>query len=105
MSVPMSTVQLNDLVSHRLFDVGMHTVTHASLPFHSAETQSREIVNNRNALLKTCDHARNILAYPYGDYGDSTLAVVKKKSWQLLSQPVDNCYPGGLTRFSWGGSR
>jgi peptidoglycan/xylan/chitin deacetylase (PgdA/CDA1 family) len=79
LSVPMSTFQLNDLVSHRLFDVGMHTVTHASLPFHSAETQSREIVNNRSALLKTCDHARNILAYPYGDYGDSTLAVVKKE--------------------------
>jgi peptidoglycan/xylan/chitin deacetylase (PgdA/CDA1 family) len=79
LSLPMSTIQLNDLVSHRLFDVGMHTVTHASLPFHSAETQSREIVNNRNALLKTGDHARNILAYPYGDYGDTTLAVVKKE--------------------------
>jgi peptidoglycan/xylan/chitin deacetylase (PgdA/CDA1 family) len=79
MSVPMSTFQLNDLVSHRLFDVGMHTVTHASLPFHSAEIQALEIVNSRNALMKAGDHARNILAYPYGDYGDTTLGVVKRE--------------------------
>jgi peptidoglycan/xylan/chitin deacetylase (PgdA/CDA1 family) len=57
----------------------MHTVTHASLPSHSAETQSREIIENRFALLDAGDHARNILAYPYGDYDDTTLEVVKKE--------------------------
>jgi len=29
--------------------------------------------------LQTGGHAKNILAYPYGDYGDTTLAVVKKE--------------------------
>ncbi|HEY4109091.1 polysaccharide deacetylase family protein [Puia sp.] len=78
-NVPMSTFQLNDLVSNRLFDAGLHTVTHVSLPSHSAETQAREIVDNRLALLDVGDHARNILAYPYGDYDDTTLAVVQKE--------------------------
>lgn len=78
-NAPMSTTQMNDLFSHQLFDAGMHTVTHASLPFHSAETQYREIVENRFALLNAGEHARNILAYPYGDYDDTTVEVVKKQ--------------------------
>ena len=111
LSAPMSTLQLNDLVSHRLFDVGMHTVTHASLPFHSAETQSREIVNNRNALLKTGDHAKNILAYPYGDYCDTTLAVAKKEKLaaafttcgQIVTRQSDLLRLGRFQVMNWNG--
>ncbi|HTI92568.1 MAG TPA: polysaccharide deacetylase family protein [Puia sp.] len=111
LGVPMSTAQLKDLVSHRLFDAGMHTVTHASLPLHSPETQSLEIINNRNDLLRTGDHARNILAYPYGDYGDTTIAVVKKEKLaaafttcgQIVTRQSDLFRLGRFQVMNWNG--
>lgn len=78
-SLPMTKMQLNSLASHPLFDIGLHTVTHASLIFHPKEVQCREIMNNRHSLLKICHRSSDILTYPYGDYNDATISVVKEE--------------------------
>jgi Predicted xylanase/chitin deacetylase len=79
LSMPLTTFQLQDMASTPLFDVGVHTVTHPSLPYHACNIQSQEIVNSGKTLLKVCNHAKNILAYPYGDYDDTTIDTVKKE--------------------------
>jgi Predicted xylanase/chitin deacetylase len=79
LSMPLTSFQLQDMAGTALFDVGIHTVTHPSLPCHRGDIQSQEIANSGKTLLKICHHAKNILAYPYGDYDDTTIDTVKKE--------------------------
>lgn len=79
-SLPLTKAQLTSIADHPLFDIGLHTVTHASLIFHSKEVQCREIMNNKDCLKKICQRSTNILTYPYGDYNDATMSVVKDEN-------------------------
>jgi hypothetical protein len=49
------------------------------LPFHPKEVQCFEISNNRIALIQGCHRFSKILTYPYGDYNDTTIEVVKEE--------------------------
>jgi peptidoglycan/xylan/chitin deacetylase (PgdA/CDA1 family) len=77
--MPLSNLQLNEMASHPLFQIGLHTATHSSLPFHTSEEQRLEIKNNREALFQLCHTSSKILTYPYGDYNDATINVVKEE--------------------------
>lgn len=79
-SWPLTKTQLKGIARHPLFDVGLHTVTHASLIFHSEDVQCREIMDNRDSLKKICRRSVNMLTYPYGDYNEATISVVKKEN-------------------------
>jgi peptidoglycan/xylan/chitin deacetylase (PgdA/CDA1 family) len=74
---PMTTQQLRYMAKHPLFELGLHTVTHPFLPYHSKEMQFREIADNKNWLERLADRQINTLAYPYGKYTEDTLSVVK----------------------------
>lgn len=78
LSQPLTGSQLNSIASHSLFDIGLHTVSHPALSVHPEEVQYGEIINSRDSLAKMCKHS-NILTYPYGDYNDTTLHIVKKE--------------------------
>jgi peptidoglycan/xylan/chitin deacetylase (PgdA/CDA1 family) len=77
-SLPMSKTQLNELTRHPLIDLGIHTMTHLSLPAHTAAEQEREIGGNKRYLETECSRKINNMAYPYGDYNEKSLEVVKK---------------------------
>jgi peptidoglycan/xylan/chitin deacetylase (PgdA/CDA1 family) len=111
LSMPLSSYQLRDLASTQLFDVGIHTVSHPSLPYHLSNVQSQEIVNSGKSLLKICNHAKNILAYPYGDYDDTTIDMVKKEklaaafttSGQVVTRRSDLFRLGRFQVMDWNG--
>lgn len=79
-SWPLTTTQLKRIACHPLFDIGLHTVTHASLSVQPEEIQSQEIMENRVSLKKICHHCVDMITYPYGDYNDTTISVVIREN-------------------------
>ena len=74
----MTAAQLQQLASNSLFDIGIHTVTHPALAYHSAPYQHKELVENKLHLEKLIERETKILAYPYGNYNELTLQLVKE---------------------------
>ena len=78
-NIPMTGVQLKTLAAHPLFTIGLHTVTHPALAFHSYEVQSKEIAGNREWMVAFINKRAEALAYPYGNFNDTTVAVLKEQ--------------------------
>jgi peptidoglycan/xylan/chitin deacetylase (PgdA/CDA1 family) len=75
--VPLTNHQINEIKNHHLFDIGIHTVSHPSLSSHPREFQFREIDESKQCLKRNFRHYKNIITYPYGDFNETTLDVVK----------------------------
>ncbi len=76
-SLPMTASQLHALTSNPLFTIGLHTATHAALAYHTEDVQYTEMAENRKALQPWQPLAA--IAFPYGNYNGSTLAVLKRQ--------------------------
>lgn len=76
---PMSGEQLADLTDHPWITTGIHTVSHPALSFHSKTVQQDEITGSRRYLNDYQEKQPDTIAYPYGDYNDLTLSVVKEQ--------------------------
>jgi peptidoglycan/xylan/chitin deacetylase (PgdA/CDA1 family) len=74
---PMRSEQLAELSKHPLFSIGLHTTTHPALAYHPEELQYAEIAENKKALQPY--HPLNAVAFPYGNYNNSTLSVLQKQ--------------------------
>jgi peptidoglycan/xylan/chitin deacetylase (PgdA/CDA1 family) len=74
---PMSEAELRELASHALFEIGIHTVSHPALSFHDYEVQHREISASRRFLQERFGDSVSTIAYPYGNYNETTIRVVK----------------------------
>lgn len=81
--LPMSNLQLEDLISNPLFTPGIHTSTHPALSFHSSESQRNEITICRKVLEIRFGTKIDWLAYPYGNYNEATLAIIKEEKIAL----------------------
>lgn len=111
LDMPLTSVQLNELASHPLFDIGLHTATHTSLPFHTREAQRREINTNCAALSQLCRRSSKILTYPYGDYNDTTIEVAKEEhltaafnTWEKVVTKRSDLYNlGRFQVYNWSG--
>ena len=75
--LPMNPQQLADLARHPLFDIGLHTTTHPALAYHAEDVQYWELAENKKALQPY--HPINAVAFPYGNYNNSTLSVLQKQ--------------------------
>ena len=82
---PMTSQQLNNIGSHPLFEIGIHTVTHSCLPFHSMEVQYKEITDCKQNLENNLGRPINTIAYPYGNYNDITLNIIKNQKLTAFS--------------------
>ncbi len=82
-SFPMTEEELKILASNPLFDLGLHTHTHAALPNHSPEIQKKEIGACENFLRENKYQYLKAIAYPYGNYGDETLYIVEQNKLEL----------------------
>ena len=69
--------ELKKMANHRLIDIGIHTVNHIALGYHSAQVQETEIFQNKNLLEQIINRQITTIAYPYGEYNDTTLNIVK----------------------------
>lgn len=75
--LPMNKEQLKNLSQHPLFSIGLHTATHPALAYHPEEAQYVEIAENKKALQPF--EPINAVAFPYGNYNNSTISVLKRQ--------------------------
>jgi hypothetical protein len=75
--LPMTVQQLHDISSESLFDLGLHTCTHPSLSLHKKDIQFQEIAECKDCLEKKYSKRLHTISYPYGDYNEETLSIVK----------------------------
>jgi peptidoglycan/xylan/chitin deacetylase (PgdA/CDA1 family) len=107
-ATPMTLGELQELASHSLFEIGLHTHTHPALASHSREVQMKEFVENKNALQNYCDPL-NAVAFPYGNYNTVTLEVVQQLklavAFSTAGSPVVNksnpFYLGRFQVYNW----
>ena len=71
----MSEAQLHQLTEGGLVTLGVHTVTHASLPSLSSEGQRAEIGECKAMLERVMGEPNRRLAYPFGDFDDRSLSI------------------------------
>jgi peptidoglycan/xylan/chitin deacetylase (PgdA/CDA1 family) len=79
-SLAMTDQQLRDIADNPLFDIGIHTNTHPSLPLLSRNIQFQEISECKGYLEENLGKRINTISYPYGDYNELTLSIVKDKA-------------------------
>jgi peptidoglycan/xylan/chitin deacetylase (PgdA/CDA1 family) len=72
----MDHSQLKDLYA-RGFEIGAHTKSHAHLTQLTPEEQLDEIQNSRNDLIAMGLGQVNSFSYPYGEYNETTMQIVK----------------------------
>jgi peptidoglycan/xylan/chitin deacetylase (PgdA/CDA1 family) len=75
--LPMTVSQLQEMASHPLFHIGIHTVSHPALSAHSFAVQKEELDVNQKELVGYGVAPIPVVAFPYGDYNETTLSVVK----------------------------
>jgi peptidoglycan/xylan/chitin deacetylase (PgdA/CDA1 family) len=71
----ISLSQLHELHNNALFTIGAHTSTHPALASHTVALQQEEIQGGRQALCQATGQLPDVLAYPYGSYGNETAAL------------------------------
>jgi len=81
--LPMSNTQLKELIRNPLFSIGIHTLTHPALSFHSSDIQRYEIITCRKNLEMRSGAKIDSLAYPYGNYNAMTMAIIKEEKIAL----------------------
>jgi peptidoglycan/xylan/chitin deacetylase (PgdA/CDA1 family) len=57
--------------------IGAHGVQHLRLPLHPSEVQRAEIEEGRTALSRLLGQPVTAFAYPFGDYADTTVALIR----------------------------
>lgn len=73
--VPMTKDQLQRLSADGLFSLGIHTSSHAALPFHHLNYQLHELDSCRSFLQANFSNTVNAVAYPYGRYNTDTITA------------------------------
>lgn len=71
----MSVSELQELSHSPLHSIGIHTLTHPALAFHSADFQRQELLGNKHLLEQQTGRKPNMVAYPYGNYNPDTLTI------------------------------
>lgn len=75
---PVTMELLTNLSNDPLWSIGIHTVSHPALAFHSKEMQYNEIAGNKKALEQVAKRDVSLIAYPYGVYNKETIEVCKE---------------------------
>ena len=76
----MDSKQIDEIAKNGLFDLGIHTVTHPALSFHTKQYQLNEIGECKSYLENLNGNFVNAIAYPYGRWNDTTVQVLKEES-------------------------
>ncbi|MGB5685606.1 MAG: polysaccharide deacetylase family protein, partial [Candidatus Electrothrix sp.] len=79
----MIVEELKQLASMPGHTIGCHTIHHLSLPDHSIETQTNEIMESRQCLEQVLGRPVSIFSYPYGEHDKTTLDILRNASFEL----------------------
>jgi peptidoglycan/xylan/chitin deacetylase (PgdA/CDA1 family) len=107
----ISADELLQLADGDLIEVGAHTVTHPLLPRLSRFGQLGEINSSKQQLEELLARRIESFSYPYGAYGDDTVACVSAAGFAYactsVAEPVTNAaHPLKLPRYrvdNWSG--
>ena len=86
------TLDADDLVKmadSRLIAIGAHTVNHPLLPAHPREFRRLEILNGRSELQDVIGRPVRHFAYPYGDYDQTTVDILREEGFASACTTVD----------------
>ena len=78
-SFPMTEEQLETIARNPLFEIGVHTATHPSLPYYNFSMQYEEIEDCKKNLEIKYNRPMQTISFPYGDYNKETLEIVRQK--------------------------
>ncbi len=88
----MTSRELLELEQGGLIEIGAHTVTHPSLPFHPIEVQRDEIHRSKEELEKILSHPIQSFAYPFGDFNRISVQAAQDSGFEqacsTVQQPV-----------------
>ena len=78
----LNDAQLKEMVQSGLCQVGCHTVSHPFLSRMDKEEQFQEIVQSKEKLERLLGNAVDHFAYPYGDYNQDTMDMLKELNFK-----------------------
>lgn len=76
----MTSAQIQDLSKHD-FEIGSHTLTHPGLALLKPDKQKTEIFDSKTKLEKLLGQPVISFCYPYGNYNDETVKLVKEAGY------------------------
>jgi peptidoglycan-N-acetylglucosamine deacetylase len=85
--------EVEHLLSLNFFEVGTHGEVHAHLPMHDADEQRIEILGPVKFLQERYGHDATLFRPPYGEYNDTTVAVVKLLGRQFIQWNIESGDP------------
>lgn len=97
--------ELRTLDSHKLFEIGAHTVTHPLLAAQSEAMQSAEIIESKVWLERALEHPVTSFSYPYGGrghYSDATVRSVREAGFQRACTTEGRAVDTSSPRHEWG---
>lgn len=74
----LSLKELRLLSESPLVTIGAHTITHSSLSHEPKALQMQEIAVSKTRLEEIIGKVVSVLSYPFGDYNEETIAILKE---------------------------
>jgi peptidoglycan/xylan/chitin deacetylase (PgdA/CDA1 family) len=98
MARPMTHGELRQLHESKVIEIGAHTRNHPSLPTLSEQDQFSEIKGSRTEIERMLGFSPASFAYPYGDVGLETPALVAKAGFARAYSTVPDLDFAGTDR-------
>jgi peptidoglycan/xylan/chitin deacetylase (PgdA/CDA1 family) len=99
---PLSAMELVQLASGGLAEIGSHTATHRRLSQVSASDQLWEMATSQAALEELLGSPVRLFSYPFGsraDYSRETCKLANQSGFQLACSNCDGVVRGGFDHF------
>ncbi len=83
--------QVRQLDHSGLITIGGHTLDHPNLASLSPDEQRHEIIDSKAGIEQEIGHSIRHFAYPYGDYNQTTIDIVRQAGYvtAVTTQPGD----------------
>lgn len=72
------------------FQIGAHSLHHSHLSRMSPSEQRKEILDSQEILEDIIQRQIDLFAYPYGDYNETTIAIVKESRFKFARTTLAN---------------
>lgn len=95
----LSVAELLSLNQGQLIEIGSHTVTHPFLSTLPAALQRDEIQRSKACLERMLRSPVTSFAYPHGDYGTDTIAMVRETEFACACSTLVGSVRGCSDRF------
>jgi peptidoglycan/xylan/chitin deacetylase (PgdA/CDA1 family) len=79
----LTSAEVRQLAAMPGVTVGVHSVTHASLPHQAQDVKAHEVLEARRALEDCTGRTLTAFAYPYGAYDAATASIVSGAGFEV----------------------